>query len=215
MKRKETLYEKYIKRFLDVFLSSFAIIVLSPLLAVLALAVKIKLGSPVLFSQARPGKFGEIFVLKKFRTMTDEPDPLTGELLPDEQRLTSFGTFLRSTSLDELPELFNILKGDMSIVGPRPLLVKYLPRYNKVQLHRHDVRPGLTGFAQVNGRNAISWEEKFDMDVYYTEHISFLFDLKIILQTVKTVLCRDGISSDTYATVEEFMGTPTSDCSSD
>lgn len=215
MKRKETLYEKYIKRFLDVFLSSFAIIVLSPLLAVLALAVKIKLGSPVLFSQARPGKFGEIFVLKKFRTMTDEPDPLTGELLPDEQRLTSFGTFLRSTSLDELPELFNILKGDMSIVGPRPLLVKYLPRYNKVQLHRHDVRPGLTGFAQVNGRNAISWEEKFDMDVYYTEHISFLFDLKIILQTVKTVLCRDGISSDTYATMEEFMGTPTSDCSSD
>lgn len=215
MKRKETLYEKYIKRFLDVFLSSFAIIVLSPLLAVVALAVKIKLGSPVLFSQARPGKFGEIFVLKKFRTMTDEPDPLTGELLPDEQRLTSFGTFLRSTSLDELPELFNILKGDMSIVGPRPLLVKYLPRYNKVQLHRHDVRPGLTGFAQVNGRNAISWEEKFDMDVYYTEHISFLFDLKIILQTVKTVLCREGISSDTYATMEEFMGTPTSDCSSD
>lgn len=208
MKRKETLYEKYIKRFLDVFLSSFAIIVLSPLLAVVALAVKIKLGSPVLFSQARPGKFGEIFVLKKFRTMTDEPDPLTGELLPDEQRLTSFGCFLRSTSLDELPELFNILKGDMSIVGPRPLLVRYLPRYNEKQMHRHDVRPGLTGFAQVNGRNAISWEEKFDMDVYYTEHISFLFDLKIILQTVKTVLCRDGISSDTYATMEEFMGTP-------
>lgn len=208
MKRKETLYEKYIKRFLDVFLSSFAIIVLSPLLAVVALAVKIKLGSPVLFSQARPGKFGEIFVLKKFRTMTDEPDPLTGELLPDEQRLTSFGCFLRSTSLDELPELFNILKGDMSIVGPRPLLVKYLPRYNEKQMHRHDVRPGLTGFAQANGRNAISWEEKFDMDVYYTEHISFLFDLKIILQTVKTVLCRDGISSDTYATMEEFMGTP-------
>lgn len=208
MKRKETLYEKYIKRFLDVFLSSFAIIVLSPLLAVVALAVKIKLGSPVLFSQARPGKFGEIFVLKKFRTMTDEPDPLTGELLPDEQRLTRFGCFLRSTSLDELPELFNILKGDMSIVGPRPLLVRYLPRYNEKQMHRHDVRPGLTGFAQVNGRNAISWEEKFDMDVYYTEHISFLFDLKIILQTVKTVLCRDGISSDTYATMEEFMGTP-------
>ena len=208
MKRKETLYEKYIKRFLDVFLSSFAIIVLSPLLAVVALAVKIKLGSPVLFSQARPGKFGEIFVLKKFRTMTDEPYPLTGELLPDEQRLTSFGCFLRSTSLDELPELFNILKGDMSIVGPRPLLVRYLPRYNEKQMHRHDVRPGLTGFAQVNGRNAISWEEKFDMDVYYTEHISFLFDLKIILQTVKTVLCRDGISSDTYATMEEFMGTP-------
>lgn len=208
MKRKETLYEKYIKRFLDVFLSSFAIIVLSPLLAVVALAVKIRLGSPVLFSQARPGKFGEIFVLKKFRTMTDEPDPLTGELLPDEQRLTSFGCFLRSTSLDELPELFNILKGDMSIVGPRPLLVRYLPRYNEKQMHRHDVRPGLTGFAQVNGRNAISWEEKFDMDVYYTEHISFLFDLKIILQTVNTVLCRDGISSDTYATMEEFMGTP-------
>ncbi len=208
MKRKETLYEKYIKRFLDVFLSSFAIIVLSPLLAVVALAVKIKLGSPVLFSQARPGKFGEIFVLKKFRTMTDEPDPLTGELLPDEQRLTSFGCFLRATSLDELPELFNILKGDMSIVGPRPLLVKYLPRYNEKQMHRHDVRPGLTGFAQANGRNAISWEEKFDMDVYYTEHISFLFDLKVILQTVKAVICRDGINSDTCATMEEFMGTP-------
>ncbi|MFR7758306.1 MAG: sugar transferase [Christensenellales bacterium] len=208
MKRKETLYEKYIKRFLDVFLSSFAIIALSPLLAVVALAVKIKLGSPVFFSQARPGKFGEIFVLKKFRTMTDEPDPLTGELLPDEQRLTRFGCFLRSTSLDELPELFNILKGDMSIVGPRPLLVKYLHRYNEKQMHRHDVRPGLTGFAQANGRNAISWEEKFDMDVYYTEHISFLFDLKVILQTVKAVICRDGINSDTCATMEEFMGTP-------
>lgn len=208
MKRKETFYEKYIKRCFDILLSTIAIFVLSLLLAIVALFVRIKLGSPVLFSQERPGKFGEIFVLRKFRTMTDESDPLTGELLPDEQRLTRFGCFLRSTSLDELPELFNILKGDMSIVGPRPLLVKYLPRYNEKQMHRHDVRPGLTGYAQANGRNAISWEEKFDMDVYYTEHVSFLFDLKIIFQTVKAVLCRDGISSDTCATMEEFMGTP-------
>lgn len=208
MLRKETFYEKYIKRFLDILLSAIAIIFLSPLFVVISLMVKIKLGSPILFSQERPGKFGEIFVLRKFRTMTDEVDPLTGGFLPDEQRLTRFGCFLRSTSLDELPELFNILKGDMSIVGPRPLLVRYLPRYNEKQMHRHDVRPGLTGFAQANGRNAISWEEKFDMDVYYTEHISFLFDLKVILQTVKAVLCRDGINSDTCATMEEFMGTP-------
>lgn len=208
MLRKETFYEKYIKRCFDILLSAIAIIFLSPLFVVISLIVKIKLGSPILFSQERPGKFGEIFVLRKFRTMTDEVDPLTGELLPDEQRLTRFGSFLRSTSLDELPELFNILKGDMSIVGPRPLLVRYLPRYNEKQMHRHDVRPGLTGFAQANGRNAISWEEKFDMDVYYTEHISFLFDLKVILQTVKAVLCRDGINSDTCATMEEFMGTP-------
>lgn len=208
MLRKETFYEKYIKRFLDILLSAIAIIFLSPLFLVISLMVKIKLGSPILFSQERPGKFGEIFVLRKFRTMTDEVDPLTGDLLPDEQRLTRFGCFLRSTSLDELPELFNILKGDMSIVGPRPLLVRYLPRYNEKQMHRHDVRPGLTGFAQANGRNAISWEEKFDMDVYYTEHISFLFDLKVILQTVKAVICRDGINSDTCATMEEFMGTP-------
>lgn len=208
MLRKETFYEKCIKRFLDILLSAIAIIFLSPLFVVISLMVKIKLGSPILFSQERPGKFGEIFVLRKFRTMTDEVDPLTGGLLPDEQRLTRFGCFLRSTSLDELPELFNILKGDMSIVGPRPLLVRYLPRYNEKQMHRHDVRPGLTGFAQANGRNAISWEEKFDMDVYYTEHISFLFDLKVILQTVKAVICRDGINSDTCATMEEFMGTP-------
>lgn len=208
MLRKETFYEKFIKRFLDILLSAIAIIFLSPLFVVISLMVKIKLGSPILFSQERPGKFGEIFVLRKFRTMTDEVDPLTGGLLPDEQRLTRFGCFLRSTSLDELPELFNILKGDMSIVGPRPLLVRYLPRYNEKQMHRHDVRPGLTGFAQANGRNAISWEEKFDMDVYYTEHISFLFDLKVILQTVKAVICRDGINSDTCATMEEFMGTP-------
>lgn len=208
MLRKETFYEKYIKRFLDILLSAIAIIFLSPLFVVISLMVKIKLGSPILFSQERPGKFGEIFVLRKFRTMTDEVDPLTGCLLPDEQRLTRFGCFLRSTSLDELPELLNILKGDMSIVGPRPLLVRYLPRYNEKQMHRHDVRPGLTGFAQANGRNAISWEEKFDMDVYYTEHISFLFDLKVILQTVKAVIYRDGINSDTCATMEEFMGTP-------
>ena len=207
MKRKETFYEKYIKRFLDIVLSALALIVLSPVLGITALLVKAKLGSPVVFSQERPGKNEKVFKLRKFRSMTDERDE-NGELLPDEIRLTKFGKLLRSLSLDELPELLNILKGDMSIVGPRPLLVRYLPRYNERQKHRHDVRPGLTGYAQANGRNALSWEEKFEMDVYYVENISFWLDVKIIFQTVKAVLCRSGISSATSATMEEFMGTP-------
>lgn len=208
MKRKQSFYEKYIKRILDVLLSSFALIALSPILGITALLVRFKLGSPVVFSQERPGKDEKIFRLYKFRTMTDARDPVTGELLPDEVRLTSFGKALRATSVDELLELVNIIRGDMSIVGPRPLLVRYLPRYNGRQKHRHDVRPGLTGYAQANGRNALSWEEKFEMDVYYVENISFLLDVKIIFQTVKAVLCRSGISSATSATMEEFMGTP-------
>ena len=188
-------------------LSIAAITLLSPVLIVLAILVRVKLGSPVLFRQKRPGYHGEIFGLMKFRTMTDERDE-NGELLPDEVRLTPFGKKLRSTSLDELPEFFNILKGEMSFVGPRPLLVQYLPLYNEEQAHRHDVLPGLTGWAQVNGRNAISWEKKFEYDVYYTRNISFLLDLKIVFMTVGRVIKRDGISSETHATMEFFTGTP-------
>ena len=199
------MYRKYIKRLLDFILSLFAIIILSPVLLIVALLVRIKLGSPVIFKQKRPGLNEKIFTLYKFRTMTDAKDE-HGNLLPDEIRLTKFGKLLRSTSLDELPELFNILKGDMAIVGPRPLLVRYLPLYNDHQKHRHDVRPGFTGWAQCNGRNAISWEEKFDLDVYYTKHISLFLDLKIILKTVKVVLFREGISSKTSVTMEEFRG---------
>jgi len=199
------MYRKYIKRLLDFILSLFAIIILSPVLLIVALLVRIKLGSPVIFKQKRPGLNEKIFTLYKFRTMTDAKDE-QGNLLPDEIRLTKFGKLLRSTSLDELPELFNTLKGDMSIVGPRPLLVRYLPLYNEHQKHRHDVRPGFTGYAQCNGRNAISWEEKFDLDVYYTKHISLFLDLKIILKTVKVVLFREGISSKTSVTMEEFRG---------
>lgn len=174
---------------------------------VTALLVRIWLGSPVLFKQERPGLNGKIFTLYKFRTMTDQKDA-QGNLLPDEVRLTSFGKKLRTTSLDELPELINMLKGDMAVVGPRPLLVSYLPLYNRHQARRHEVRPGFTGYAQVHGRNSISWEEKFDKDVYYVDHISFRGDWKIIFQTVKTVLRREGISSDTAATMEPFRGTP-------
>lgn len=199
------MYRKYIKRLLDFILSLFAIIILSPVLLIVALLVRIKLGAPVIFKQKRPGLNEKIFTLYKFRTMTDAKDE-QGNLLPDEIRLTKFGKLLRSTSLDELPELFNILKGDMSIVGPRPLLVRYLPLYNEHQKHRHDVRPGFTGYAQCNGRNAISWEEKFDLDVYYTKHVSLLLDIKIILKTVKVVLFREGISSETSVTMEEFRG---------
>lgn len=198
-------YEKYFKRSLDFILAAIALLVLSPLMAVTAVLVRIKLGSPVLFSQKRPGKDEKIFTLWKYRSMTSERG-VDGELLPDEERLTDFGKALRSTSLDELPELFNILKGDMSVVGPRPLLVEYLPRYDESQKHRHDVRPGLTGLAQVRGRNELSWNEKFEDDVEYVNHISFIGDWKIIFKTVRSVLKRDGISSSTSATMEEFMG---------
>ena len=200
------MYRKYIKRLLDFILSLFAIIILSPVLLIVALLVRIKLGAPVIFKQKRPGLNEKIFTLYKFRTMTDAKDE-QGNLLPDEIRLTKFGKLLRSTSLDELPELFNILKGDMSIVGPRPLLVRYLPLYNEHQKHRHDVRPGFTGYAQCNGRNAISWEEKFDLDIYYVKHVSFRLDLSIIFKTIKIVFLREGISSDTSVTMEEFRGT--------
>lgn len=203
--KKHGLYEKYVKRLLDILLSFLAIIILSPVLLVTAVLVRIKLGTPVIFKQQRPGKNEDIFCLYKFRTMNDAKDEC-GRLLPDEIRLTSFGKKLRSTSLDELPELFNILKGDMSIVGPRPLLVKYLPLYNEKQKRRHKVRPGFTGLAQVNGRNSISWEEKFEWDVKYVDSISLLNDCKIILKTVKTVLFKEGITSETSVTMEEFKG---------
>lgn len=200
------MYRKYIKRILDFILSFVAIIILSPVLLIVAILVRTKLGTPVIFKQERPGLNEKIFTLYKFRTMTDERDG-EGNLLPDEIRLTKFGKLLRSTSLDELPELFNILKGDMAIVGPRPLLVRYLPLYNKHQKHRHDVRPGFTGYAQVNGRNSITWEDKFDLDVEYTQRVSLLMDIVIILRTIKVVLLREGISSETSSTMEEFRGT--------
>lgn len=199
------MYKRFVKRCMDFILSLIAIIVLSPVLLVVAILVRCKLGSPIIFKQQRPGLHEKIFCMYKFRTMTDAKDA-DGNLLPDEVRLTKFGKALRSTSLDELPELFNILKGDMAIVGPRPLLVQYLPRYNERQHHRHDVRPGFTGLAQVNGRNSISWQEKFEWDVRYVENVSFLMDLRIIAKTVKVVLKRDGISSETSATMEEFRG---------
>ncbi|WP_436231730.1 sugar transferase [Amedibacillus dolichus] len=199
------MYRCFFKRFFDFLLSLIAIILLSPVFLIVALLVRTKLGSPILFCQERPGKDEKIFKMYKFRSMSDERDE-NGQLMPDEVRLTSFGKKLRSTSLDELPELFNILKGDMSIVGPRPLLVKYLPLYSAEQRKRHDVRPGLTGWAQANGRNAISWEEKFKYDVEYTEKYSFFMDLKIIFMTVRSVLRHEGISSETAATMEEFLG---------
>lgn len=208
-RKKHGIYEKYVKRPQDFFCALAATIVLSPVMAVTALLVRLKLGSPVIFKQERPGLNGKIFTLYKFRTMTDEKDA-DGNLLPDEVRLTKFGKLLRSTSLDELPELFNILNGDMSVVGPRPLLVRYLPLYNEHQARRHEVRPGFTGYAQAHGRNAISWEEKFDLDVEYVDHVTFLGDWRIIFRTVKTVLKREGISSDTSETMEEFRGTITS-----
>ena len=206
MKHTSTFYEKYIKRLMDILLSAVGLVLLSPVLAVTAVLVRRKLGSPVIFRQARPGRNGEIFHLYKFRSMNDARDE-NGNLLPDEVRLTSFGKKLRATSLDELPELVNILRGDMSIVGPRPLLVKYLPLYNEDQRHRHDVRPGLTGWAQVHGRNSVTWEDKFKLDLWYVQNLSFMTDLRIILLTVKSVLRREGISSDTAATMEEFTGT--------
>lgn len=202
------MYQNYIKRMLDVVCALAAILVFCWLFALVALLVRIKLGSPVLFTQDRPGKDEKIFKLYKFRTMTDQRDG-EGNLLPDEVRLTKFGRLLRKTSLDELPEALNILKGDMSVVGPRPLLVKYLPLYNETQRRRHEVRPGLSGLAQVNGRNACTWEEKFAYDVQYVDHISFFGDVKIILQTVKKAFVRaEGISAEGVATMEEFHGAP-------
>ncbi len=204
--RKDGFYNRYIKRILDICCALAAMIVFCWLYAIVAILVRVKLGNPVIFKQPRPGKDEKIFNLYKFRTMTDAWDE-NGELLPDEIRLTKFGKFLRSTSLDELPEAWNILKGDMSVVGPRPLLVKYLPRYNEAQHHRHDVRPGLSGYAQVNGRNAISWEEKFEMDLKYVKTVSFVFDLQILLETIRVVFRRDGIHSDTSDTIDDFIGT--------
>ena len=198
-------YEAYIKRPLDFCLSLGALIVLSPVMGVTAILVKTKLGSPIIFKQPRPGKDEKIFNIYKFRTMTDERDE-NGELLSDEVRLTDFGKFLRSTSLDELPELINMVKGDMAVVGPRPLLVKYLDRYSTEQHRRHEVRPGLTGHAQAHGRNALSWEDKFKMDVDYVDRITFERDFKIILDTVLTVLNRNGINAENSATMEEFRG---------
>ena len=200
------MYRKFFKRFFDVLLSGCALILLSPVLLIVAVLVRTKLGSPVIFCQERPGKNEKIFKMYKFRSMTDARDE-NGVLLPDEVRLTRLGRILRSTSLDELPELWNILRGDMSIVGPRPLLVKYLPLYNEEQRHRHDVRPGLTGLAQVNGRNAITWEDRFIYDVRYVSRITAWGDLKSLLQTVSSVMRREGISSGTSATMEEFQGT--------
>lgn len=203
---KKGVYEKYIKRPQDMLCALLALIVLSPILLITAFLVRVKLGSPVIFKQERPGLNGKIFTLYKFRTMTDERDS-EGNLLPDEERLTKFGKLLRSTSLDELPELLNILFGDIAVIGPRPLLVEYLPRYNAEQRRRHEVRPGLSGLAQVNGRNAISWEDKFKYDVQYVDHVTFIGDWKIILKTVLNVIKRDGINSETAATMEVFMGT--------
>lgn len=204
-KHRQGIYEKYIKRAIDIICSAMGLVVLSPVLIITVVLVRVKLGSPVIFCQKRPGKDGKIFRLYKFRSMTDQRDK-NGNLLSDQERMTAFGKKLRSLSLDELPELFNILKGDLSIVGPRPLLVQYLPLYSEHQNRRHEVRAGLTGYAQVHGRNAISWEEKFDLDVYYVDHISFLLDMKIILQTILTVLKREGISGENTVTMEPFKG---------
>lgn len=210
MAHRQGVYERYIKRPQDFCCALLATVCLSPLLVVIAALVRVKLGSPVLFAQERPGKDGKIFRLYKFRTMTDARDA-QGRLLSDEERMTSFGKLLRSMSLDELPELFNILKGDMAVVGPRPLLVRYLPLYSERQARRHEVRPGLTGLAQVHGRNAMSWEEKFDWDVRYVDDVRFLRDWGIVFKTVRTVFLREGISSGTSETMEEFTGNSESD----
>lgn len=199
------IYEGVIKRCIDFFGALVALVLLSPVFCVLCILVRIKLGSPVLFKQKRPGKNGKIFTLYKFRTMTDERDE-NGELLPDEVRLTKFGKLMRSLSLDELPEFINILKGDMSFVGPRPLLVEYLELYSERQAMRHNVRPGLTGLAQANGRNLLTWEDRFEYDVNYVENLSLLLDIKIIFKTVLGVVKREGINSENSATMERFTG---------
>lgn len=206
------MYQKYIKRILDIVCALLAMIVFCWLYAIIAILVRIKLGSPVIFKQKRPGKIDsktgqeQIFTLYKFRTMTDDKD-VDGNLLSDDIRLTKFGKFLRSTSLDELPEAWNIFKGNMSVIGPRPLLVEYLPLYNQRQRQRHKVRPGLSGWAQVNGRNAIRWEDKFELDVWYVDHISFLLDIKIVFQTIWKTVKRDGVNHENAATMMKFQGT--------
>ena len=204
---KSSMYARYFKRLIDFILSLCALIILSPVLLILIILGAVFMGGNPFFTQDRPGKDEKIFKLIKFRTMDNRKDK-DGNLLPDDVRLNKYGRVLRATSLDELPELINIIKGDMSIIGPRPLLVRYLPLYNAEQRHRHDVRPGLTGYAQAHGRNAVSWEDKFAMDVWYTKNITFLGDVKIIWDTVMAVVKRSGISSETSATMEEFRGTP-------
>lgn len=202
------MYERHFKRMQDLTLASLALLVLSPILFVVGVMIRIKLGGPIFFLQERPGKDGVVFYLIKFRTMTEERDE-QGELLPDDKRLTPLGQKLRSLSIDELPSLINIIKGDISIVGPRPLLVEYLPRYSTEQKRRHEVRPGLTGLAQVNGRNRLSWEERFELDVRYVDHVTFWGDWWIMIRTAYKVVRREGISSDTSATMEAFMGNKT------
>jgi sugar transferase EpsL len=200
------MYRAIGKRLFDLAITIPVLILLSPLLTLLALLVRLRLGSPVLFRQQRPGLHGELFTLFKFRTMTNERDA-TGKLLPDAERLTPLGKWLRNNSLDELPELINVLRGDMSLVGPRPLLMEYLDRYTPEQIRRHEVKPGITGWAQVNGRNKLTWEEKFELDIWYVDHLSLWLDLKILLVTVWKVLTRDGISQGGHATMSEFIGT--------
>lgn len=202
---KGGIYRRFVKRPMDFILSLIAIIVLSPVLLIVALLVRVKLGSPIIFKQDRPGFNEKAFKMYKFRTMTDERDE-NGKILPDSMRLTKFGKFLRETSLDELPELWNIVRGDMGIIGPRPLLPQYLPLYNTHQKRRHEVRPGLSGLAQVNGRNAISWEDKFSLDIKYVDNISFIEDWKIIFLTIKKVFVKEGVSSNTAVTMEPFRG---------
>ena len=202
------MYKKYIKRVLDFILSLIALIILSPILLIIAILVRIKLGSPIIFKQKRPGLNEKIFTLYKFRTMTDEKDEV-GNLLPDEKRLNKFGKFLRSTSLDELPEILNVLKGEMSFVGPRPLLVEYLELYDEKQKYRHKVRPGLTGLAQINGRNDTTWEARFNHDVEYVKNVTFLNDIKIIFKTIKLVFTRKGINANGSVTMTKFTGNKT------
>ena len=204
MKKQNKFYSK-IKRILDFIISLIALIVFSPIMIIVAILVYVKLGSPIIFKQDRPGKDGKVFKMYKFRTMLDSYNKF-GEALPDEERLTTFGKILRSTSLDELPELINVIRGDMSLVGPRPLLVEYLELYSEEQNRRHDVRPGITGWAQVNGRNSISWDEKLNLDVEYVDNLSFILDIKILFLTVYKVFKRDGINQDGNVTIEKFTG---------